>query len=119
VSHALVGGWEHELAKLIEVELLILSAIILTDYIVDIGDGDIHVLLLHEVEQIESADLIVAIDIDELEDLHGLKVWMSRQVLSSHFDKRFVGGQVSENSGQKSVGMGFSIGFTAWRRIRS
>ena len=77
---------QSNLAKLIEVHLLVLRAIVLADDIVGIAHARAEIILAHEVVKLRDTDLAVTTSIQVLEKLHRLEIGVSTQVLSFHLD---------------------------------
>ena len=81
-----VGRGQHKLAELIEVEHVVLGAVVLAHYILRVDDAWVEELLAHEVVDFVARDLTVPVCVQMVEELHGLEVWVTGKVLSAELN---------------------------------
>lgn len=86
VTQVRVGGWQHQLAKLVEIEHVVLSSVVFSDDVVSVGHARAQELFVHVVEDFAARELSIAVQIQVLEKFHWLEVGVTGQVLSSHLD---------------------------------
>ena len=88
-SHLSKGGisrGQNQLAELVIIESTISTAVILANDIVAVTHSWAQILLAHEIIQLTAANSSVIASIYVGKQLTGLKVCISRQILSTHFD---------------------------------